>query len=388
AGHRPGNHHVVIGTQQASPGFLPGPLPVGEWIVQVDAHMVMPGQPCHIQLDVSASDEQPQGRIAPPLPGHTASRGPGWYRGDVHAHSIHSDAPWDIPDLVAWARSRHLDFCTLTDHSTVSGLPQMLSLSADDLLTMGGMELTTFHGHALALGVREWMDWRLDSNRRTMEQIAQEVEARGGLFIMAHPMETGDPYCTGCQWEYAEMRPGEAHVVEVWNHGWEGESNNEEGLQLAYQWLNDGCRLALTSGNDNHGRNPDAKHFAFDVVYAEDLSEREILRAIRAGHLYVSAGPRFEFTASAGNDSGMMGDTLNVAAGAPVQLSAAWRDGPENAELCLIADGVARESLSVGPAGEHRWELQGGEANWCLLTLRAPNGLMLALTNPIFLDWR
>ena len=45
--------------------------------------------------------------------GHAPRRGPNWYRGDLHAHSIHSDAAWDIPDLLNWAHERGLDFATL-----------------------------------------------------------------------------------------------------------------------------------------------------------------------------------------------------------------------------------------------------------------------------------
>ena len=197
---------------------------------------------------------------------------------------------------------------------------------ADDLLTMGGMEFTTFWGHALALGVREWIDWRVSQvatevgtpdvtrtvttevvTTRGMTQIAAEVEALGGLFIIAHPMAVGDPYCTGCQWRYPTMTPGTATAVEVWNSDWRSESRNELGLSLAYEWLNAGHRLALTAGTDNHGRNPQAMHYGFNVVYAEDLSEREILRAVRAGHLYISAGPTLELSAAVGERRGDCG---------------------------------------------------------------------------------
>ena len=52
-----------------------------------------------------------------------------------------------------------LEFVTLSDHNTVSGLPELDALTTPELLTMGGLELTTFYGHALALGRRSWLDW-------------------------------------------------------------------------------------------------------------------------------------------------------------------------------------------------------------------------------------
>jgi hypothetical protein len=264
----------------------------------------------------------------------------------------------------------------------------MDALSSTNLLTMGGMELTTFWGHALALGLREWVGWSTGEGARTMEQIAAEVEARGGVFIIGHPAHVGDPYCTGCQWVYPTMMPGNAHVVEAWNMKWSGESRNDDALNLIYGWLNQGHRLAFTSGTDNHGRNPNATHLAFNVVYADDLSEREILRAIRAGHSYLSSGARLDLTATSGDASALMGDALKVARAATVHVTAGWDDSPPAAELALIVDGVAKEKREVAANGSQAWELKGEDARWCLLTLRSSDQTMLAMTNPIYFDGR
>jgi hypothetical protein len=401
SGHRHGTHEIMIGSRSVSPGFRAGPIQPGEWTVFVDTHMVMPGPPCEIHLEVTAAHAENTGAAGnleagqDALPhrqqtatGKAPSRGAGWYRGDLHGHSIHSDAAWDIPDLVAWSRAHRLDFATLSDHNTVSGLPQMDALCAGDLLTMAGVELTTFWGHALALGLRDWIDWRVQPNGRTMEQIAAEVDTSGGLFVIAHPLQVGDPYCTGCQWDYPSMMPGRAHVVEVWNSDWEGESHNEDALKLACGWLNAGHRLALTSGTDNHGRDPDRRHYGFDVVYANDLSERQILHAVRAGHLYISAGPLLELDARVGTRQAMLGDSLDITPGMNVRLAATWEGAAPGATLDLIVDGRSRSSWSVSANGSQAWELECGEAQWCLLTLRESNGRMLALTNPIYLDGR
>lgn len=445
SGHRHGTQHEInIGRDTASPGYVAGPLPVGTWQVVVDTHMIMPGTQCTIRVEVSTTEtpdrtdvarssavtgEQDGASVSPTgtathaqggaaatqvstiadrsqreatamaSEARTLRRGPGWYRGDLHAHSIHSDAAWDIPDLLAWARERKLDFQMLSDHNTISGLAQMDASSGDDLLTMGGMEFTTFWGHALALGIRQWVDWRVTTDAgptsRAMTQMPAEVEAIGGLFIIAHPMAVGDPYCTGCQWRYPTMTPGTATAVEVWNSDWRSESRNELGLSLAYEWLNAGHRLALTAGTDNHGRHPEevrspgghdpTMHYGFNVVYAEDRSEREILRAVRVGHLYISSGPMLELSAAVGERQAMMGDVLDVPRGQSVQVTASWGGCPEEAEVCLVVDGLPRFAMPAGNEGTQTWSLQGGEARWCLLTLRAADGLMLALTNPIFL---
>jgi predicted metal-dependent phosphoesterase TrpH len=67
-----------------------------------------------------------------------------------------------VPDLVSWARTRELDFLALTDQNTVSGHAALHALASDDLLTLGGMEMTTHHGHAVTLGA-VWSSFRKPS---------------------------------------------------------------------------------------------------------------------------------------------------------------------------------------------------------------------------------
>src|SRR5204862_113567 len=46
--------------------------------------------------------------------------GPGWYRGDLHLHSVHSDGGRDLDELAAAARVAKLDFIVSTEHNTNS----------------------------------------------------------------------------------------------------------------------------------------------------------------------------------------------------------------------------------------------------------------------------
>jgi hypothetical protein len=390
AGHRHGSvHAVIISAAAATPGFIPGPIPAGTWQITLDTHMVMPDAPVRYTLEVEASPSAlaPSPQPLAPSPQPSALRlpptHPRWYRGDLHAHTVHSDAIWTAADLAAWARAEQLDFVSLTDHNTVSGLAEMLALGGPDLLILGGMEFTTFWGHALMHGSHAWMDWRTRDGRG-MAAIATAVADRGGTFIIAHPRAQGDPHCTGCRWVYDEVFPGPARVVEVWNTAWISDSHNEDGLALACEWLNAGYRMALTSGTDNHGRDLRIR-YGFDHVYAQALTEADVLAAVRAGHLYLSSGPRLEITAQAGAETAMMGDALSPDAGA-ADVHLAWSGAPPGAQLSLIADGETRRTWAARPDGEERITLGVAEARWCLATLRMADGRMLALTNPVFLS--
>ena len=195
---------------------------------------------------------------------------------------------------------------------------------------MGGIELSTFFGHALALGAREWLDWRrLDGSEITMPELAQRVLDAGCLFVIAHVMHPGDPECCGCRWERYDMMPGNASAVEVWNGPWA--AFNQESLLLFYRWLNEGHRLTATTGTDLHGPPPPDVRGAVNVVYAEDLTEAAVLAAIKAGRSYISAGPELLLNVQTESGrEGMIGDTLparggdghhHLARGAPGRLS-------------------------------------------------------------------
>ena len=405
--HNNADQTIHLSAGGASPGYLPGAILPGRWTVVLDAHRILPPDTLEyritVDVDTRPPGEDPASRTpAFHTPGRTARRGPGWYRGELHSHTLHSDGSWDVPDLAGWARGRGLDFLALTDHNTVSGLPELDSLGDDDLLTIGGMELTTFRGHALMLGTREWHEWR-EVDGHTMEGIARSVLDKGRLFVIAHPLNPGDPQCSGCRWEYESMMPGIAPAVEIWNGPWR--DVNEAGLALFYRWLSEGRRLAASAGGDIHGPPPaDAVPGAVNVVHAEEFSEEPVLAAIRRGHLYLSTGPELHLEAfsldaslpadGSGDSTGdstmkaIMGDTISGAR--RIRVRCAWEGAHRGDRLRLIADtglGAApREDIPAQTSGEREWELPGGTVRWFLMELRSENGEMRAITNPIFVE--
>ena len=379
--HNNRDQSMTITDTFATPGYTPGPILAGRWQVVVDTHRILPGDPITYQFTIHVGFD-PQARHERPQPTRTNGRGKGWYRGDIHGHTLHSDGSWDVSELVKAARGAGLDFATLTDHNTISGLAQMDSLASDDLLTMGGMELTTYYGHALALGIRDWIDWRVRPDERDMRAIAQEVESRGGLFIIAHPKAKGDPVCTGCDWRYAEMMPGTARCVEIWNKGvWSDQ--NEQGLALWYAWLNAGYRMVATAGTDVHGQVPVGIRAGFNVIYAEALEEQAILDAIRHGHLYLSSGPQLELIAR--NSSGaqaMMGDAIEHT---DLEVTCTWSNVTDGLQLRLIGDGDAIETISIDAPGKHVWSIPPSRYRWLVAEIRDDRYELRAITNPIFL---
>ena len=386
ARHRGGNRHALfIDANAATPGYLPGALPAGEWIVQVDTHRIMPGAALRYSIDIEVGFEPSAGNtaIAPRgKPGAVIRAVPGWYRGDLHSHTDHSDASdRSVTQLIEAARSVGLDFLFVTDHNTISPLAEVDAAAGPALLTAGGMELTTFWGHALVLGTRQWVDWRFRPGDDTINRLAQDVYANNQLFIMAHPCSGGDPYCTGCVWRFGKMMPGAARIVEVWNGRWDGDSNNELALALYYDWLNQGHRLVATAGSDTHNT-ADYTAPGFNVVYADQLSEAALLRAIRAGHLYLSNGPRLILEACELDGSQrMMGDTVTQAADVTVD----WQDAPDGATVRVLANGQLLHQQAADGQGSITWPATPADAAWLIAEMRGADGVLHSLTNPIFL---
>jgi hypothetical protein len=411
AAHRGGaTKRVVVEEGCATPGFLAGRLQPGGWTVEIEVHAVLPGEPCRVSLDILVAAAAPAAIAAPPILGSVSpsasaansaaaatpddvAGAPAWYRGDLHTHSVHSDGHVDVAGRIGAASEQGLDFFFLTDHNTVSGLVELATRVAGRPtgrpLLLGGMELTTFYGHALCLGARGWTDWRVRPGDGGMPAIVRAAEGDGRLFVIAHPLSVDDPYCTGCAWHFDDVMPGPARAVEVWNGPWAGDSGNEANLALWYAWLNRGEHVVGTAASDAHGPYGDAQGLGFSVVYSAELREEALLDAIRRGHLYLSGGPRLALRAHGAearpDRQAMMGDALALAPGEAAEFSCRWEDCPASAQLRVIVDGQPRFAGPVGATGQRAWRMLGGQDHWCLVEVRDLAGDMLALTNPVYL---
>src|SRR5690606_3665676 len=85
--------------------------------------------------------------------------GPGWYLGEMHSHTRHSDGKWEVEELAEAVHRNGSDFLCLTDHNTMSGHAEPRPLP---LTLVRGCELTTFHGHHPVYGMRDMVPWHED----------------------------------------------------------------------------------------------------------------------------------------------------------------------------------------------------------------------------------
>jgi hypothetical protein len=398
--HRsPPDAQVVLSPVLTTPGFLPGPVVAGQWLAQLAGQVVMPSDPpCAYSLDIDllpAAEGRRPSRTETPAPSQPAAAAKaGWYRGELHSHTLHSDGKLTVPELISEAQRLRLDFLAITDHNTTSALAQVDPADLNGLLVIPGIELTTFYGHALALGVKDWVDWRTGYLGWTMEEAARRTHALGGLFIIAHPNDVGTPFCTGCHWDAANFDLDLVDAIEIWNSAWQHPgSGNPANLDWWRRLQSEpgkrtGTRsVPATCGGDIHELGEWGPKAPFIYVYAASLSTTDILDGVRQGRVMFSSGPRLSLRVSPGNgtESAGIGDTLNIQAGR-VRLDLDWEEAPLGARLQIHGIQGVMANAAMAEAGSLQlWldVLPQGDRLWAeVYTL---DGALSAFTNPIFM---
>jgi len=341
-----------VATDDATPGYLPGPITPGRWQVVLGLAQVA-AAPCRYRVEVTFSD------AARPSPNVTARwpevfKNAGWYKGDLQSHTHHSDATGSLDDLYQAARARGLEFLAVTDHNTVSHHPHLAEASSAELLLVPGEEVTTYKGHANVWGVEGWVDFRLRSEHE-LSVLLEQIRQRGGVFSVNHPKTS--PGCIGCDWSYPV--PDGTDCFEAWQGPWW--HRNWESLSRYDAQLKLGRRLTLVGGSDRHQPGwPDPTPTFLQVgspttwLYLNEFSVAGVLQALRAGRAFVSEspeGPRIEIWA-AGTP---MREGLAVAALEPTVLEA-YVTGAEGDTLRWVgSSGCVRELIISADVFHDRW---------------------------------
>jgi hypothetical protein len=400
---------VTIGETDASLGFLTGPIAPGPWSLVIGAAEILndgveTGElTWHLEVTAAIAGgdgaHRAEGRpVAPAVvetPAQRAAAGgsAGWYRGDLHSHTTHSDGDITVADRVRGAVDRGQDFLAITDHNTISHFRE-LDAWPDAITRIRGSEVTTFHGHMNCFGLSDVIDWRDASRGSGAARIVEQAHAQGALISINHPSAFGDPWCSGCHWDYALVDFATIDAIEIWNGRWRmPESDNNGALAFWTDLLDAGFRPTAVSGTDSHSAEEDA-YIALPMnhVYADDRSEGAILEGIRRGRVFLSSGPVLTFRArgSDGVEVGLPGDHLPADGRLDLTVDVENLEAP--ATLWFVTSGSSA-ALGECEAPSARVVRDGLIATkWWRLELRAGSaptagvlsGDVLALTNPVF----
>ncbi|MGW2459204.1 CehA/McbA family metallohydrolase [Streptomyces sp. NPDC001761] len=382
-----------VRADEATPGYLPGPLTPGTWHIALGPYTVAPqglSYEVTVTLTEGTAGEAPEA-VYPP--DRARGRGRDWYRGDCHLHSWHSDGrrtPDGIADL---ARAAGLDFVNSSDHNTHASHAHWADAAGDDLLVLLGEEVTTRNGHVLAIGTEPgtFVDWRYRAGDGHWARFAREIRRAGGLVVPAHPYAG----CVGCAWKFGFAH---ADAVEVWNGPWT--PDDEPALaawDAALVASARGGRAWLPAmGNSDAHRAPDVVGLPQTVVLADGLTREAIQEGLRAGRSYVAESRHvslaFSATAEGGERAGI-GERLAVGHDTPVTVRLEVSGAPRCSMRFVTDQGVLCTGgpLPVSGTGTLEWRTTPDRAAYVRAELRHETafgpvpGAMAALTNPVFL---
>lgn len=398
----------TVAETYATPSYLPGAIPAGEWklILGIPSIRKTSKAPYTARIWFER-DGRFQGFAPTPL-----KAGPGWYRGDLHLHSAHSDGscaaqsgarvPCPLFKTTEAAAARGLDFIAVTEHNTTSHHQPLAELQPyyDRMVLIPGREITTFYGHANVFGTTAPLDFQLGGPRAPkLATVLGQLETAGGLISLNHPGLPSGEACMGCGWT-ADTDFSRIQAIETINGGALkfGVEGPMSGIPFWEKRLNAGHRLTAIGGSDNHDGAVALSELQSvgsptTVIYAEALSQPAILAGLRSGRAFVDVeGTRdrlLDVSAAAGGRTAVMGGVLKAGAGEQVRLQVTTA-GVAGGRLSF-AGPAAR--LVQGPdaplaAGETRMLdfAADGAKGWLRVDVRGPDGKLWLLGNPIYLE--
>jgi predicted metal-dependent phosphoesterase TrpH len=385
---------IRVSSLTATPGYLPGPIEPGSWAVLIGVPNIRQGSEDAYAIRITLHDDDL------PAPTLVVRPGPGWYAGDLHAHSGHSDgrirmsstAPIGGPPHVVFdaARAAGLDFVTLSDHNTAAHWLDVDRLQPyyDSMLLLHGREVTTYRGHANTAGERSFSEFRLPTPHASPAERLRAIAATGAFVSINHPGRPDDESCMGCGWNVTDDEMLRAvHGVEVVNGM--TRSGPQWGWPIWAAWLNRGVRLTAVGGSDEHTPDETRDYRIGEpttVVWARELSEPAIVDGLKSGRVYIRTrgpqGPTLEFDAEVDGTSYPMGAVIPATGPTRIRLSA--RVGrAEGQTLWWVRNGAVTGVQPVG-AGPAEHEVDAAPGDWFSVTVTDGPDVTL-IGNPVYL---
>ncbi len=370
----------MVSRSEATPGYYAGEIEAGTWFVALGPYRVGPDG-IDYTIDVTMRSTTPDSAFEPqPAPSDPVTDTEGWYRGDLHLHSIHSDGSYTPEDLVAGVVDAGLDFFISTEHNTTTANLIWGKHTRPDLLIVNGEEITTRAGHYNALGLEpdQWIDWRYEPEDDVLSRFVEQIHDVGGLAVVNHPF---CPY-KGCDWrfDYEGM-----DAIEVWNGPWTWE--DEAALQTWDRMLREGQYLPAVGASDAHDYD-DQIGLPHTVVHASRLGRDAILSGIASGHSYVaeSEAVSVDMKALSGCESAIPGDRIKRPADAPIDVQVGV-SGADGASITFhTQDSIVKSATLTSGSERVSYRTTPKAADFVRVEIRDSEGTMVAFTNPIFFD--
>lgn len=316
-----------------------------------------------------------------------------WICFEPHTHTNHSDAKYTVDDLLEASRKAKLDVITLTDHNTDSGYLEIPEGQVEPYV-IRGIEWTTFYGHVVITGPSRFVEFR-DLTPDNLKSHIDEAHRAGATVQIAHPFVPGEPFCCGCHWEFRIDDWNDIDTMEVWSEGnpdlapW-----NTKAYKVWQEKLLEGYRPVGISARDWH-EDAESPDMVFGVNYLlvdESLPLDEAVKdAIRAGRVYVTAGPVVDLSV---NGVGIGMETTAGKASISVIVSDSVRKDiytPYCLEIneIVVVNNKNRQSFPFEGLGKKACLEVNLQKGFVFVEIRGKAGgkdCKIAFTNPVFVE--
>ena len=221
-----------------------------------------------------------------------------WFKGNLHTHTNMSDGDSSPETVVDWYSNNKYDFLVLSDHNHLT----ILDSDQTKLLLIPGEEITLnlpYTIHINAIGIKKVIEPTIRSTKaKTLQANIDNIISAGGLAEINHP---------NFRWALNEkdlIQVRGAHFLEVFNgnynthnYGGGGKKSVEE---MWDEMLSKKIKIWGVAVDDSHHFKEEfAPHRhnpgrGWVEVFAENLSEKDILDSMRNGNFYFSNGVKFK----------------------------------------------------------------------------------------------
>ncbi len=286
---------IKIGERSSSLGCVEGKLWEGKWRIVIETHAIVKRSLLSLKIKINEEENEniPEvfEKYTPVMKENIEKDG--WLACDLHLHSHHSDGKLSLEEIIKSSIKRGLDFIFLTDHNKISGFQKIKN---EGFPVFCGIEFTTFWGHFTSFGLKEYIEWDVIDPQNGIRKVADLVHSQGGLFCIAHPFTIGDPICTGCRcnlnvdWKYVD-------ALEIWAGSFNKRRHeNTEAIKFWRNLLNLGYKITGIGATDMHTLEDITPDSPITYVYVEKLTLDNILNSLREGKVYITRGPKIDFS--------------------------------------------------------------------------------------------
>ncbi|WP_185649341.1 CehA/McbA family metallohydrolase [Clostridium sp. DJ247] len=324
-----------------------------------------------------------------------------WYKGDFHTHTNISDGKLTPEEGMLQAKKMNLDFFVVTDHNI---LP--CKWVKGDVLPIPGIEITPLATHFNALGLKRWIDFRVNSenggllSESGMNRLMKEARENGALCSINHAELP--PW----QWLHKETLIENIDVLEIINDPTypKNREATEKVLNIWNTLWNEGYHIWGIGGSDSHllpnetyegADKPSLIGDPSTYVLADGLSASEILNSVSKGRVYVSRGLELDIDINCNEKNYSPGDSLSElflsnSDEKKVTYSFLIKSGEKDLikgiSIFLIENGnvILQKNNENNMRYDISFNWKGSAFTWSRLEIRDGEGNLLLFTNPIY----